>query len=470
MIQVARSANSQSFFRETEFCVLILEDMDTIKYFQDLIDDVVAKRKDPDVTYTGAKDLRRQMLAYLYQCGEVKTANVWCRLLIYDLFHINELRQLIADRLAAEGILGVVEIHLQDREINSPHIQFVGIKAERAEQIIAEIVFELNYERSVESALGRGIYPHYLSNPNAQTFSLEKELERELEIEMRKKLIAKIEAQDENFFEDMQRQRNEFVDMLNSEVNREVNRVRDEISQIQISTPRTEKPFYEKTNDEIIEYLNTRINNLRMNRIDIYRHDKKIGKIEPTPNFTPEFKEFKAKSKVLKDKSAEQILAFIYANLFNPAYRTKYLEYLKIGFPRVNFEVSESEFSAYEKLGQRLIDLHLLKNVPNDESIDFEGKFQSDDDFIIEALSANERYTQNTLRFNKNIAIKGITQDIYTFTIGGYEVIKQWLKYRKNYKASRSELEHLLNVAIIIKETLKIQAELEKLSSTQGKK
>ena len=233
---------------------------------------------------------------------------------------------------------------------------------------------------------------------------------------------------DENFFEDMQRQRNEFMDMLSSEVNR----VRDEISQIQISTPKVEKPFYEKTNDEIVEELNTRISNLRMNRIDIYKHDKEVGKIEPTPNFTAEFKEFKTKNKVLKDKTPEQILTFIYANLFNPTYRKKYLEYLKMGFPRVNFEVSEKEFEIFEKLGQRLIDLHLMKNVPNDENIDFEGNFQNDDDFIIEALSANERYTQNTLKLNKNIAIKGITQDIYTYTIGGYEVIKQWLKYRKN--------------------------------------
>lgn len=208
----------------------------------------------------------------------------------------------------------------------------------------------------------------------------------------------------------------------------------------------------------------------------LYRYDEatgdkegEVGKIKKNPNFTPEFKEFITKSKVLKDKSAEQILAFIYANLFNPAYRKKYLEYLKIGFPRVNFEVSESEFETFAKIGQRLIDLHLLKCVPKDESIDFEGKFDNKDDYIIQALSPAERYEQNKLKLNKNIAIKGITQDIYTYTIGGYEVIKQWLKYRKNYQASRKELEHLVNVACIIKETIKIQNELENLAQKDKK-
>ncbi len=208
----------------------------------------------------------------------------------------------------------------------------------------------------------------------------------------------------------------------------------------------------------------------------LYRYDEatgdkegEVGKIKKNPNFTPEFKEFIAKSKVLKDKSVEQILAFIYANLFNPTYRKKYLEYLKIGFPRVNFEVSESEFETFAKIGQRLIDLHLLKNIPNDENIDFEGKFDNKDDYIIQALSPAERYEQNKLKLNKNIAIKGITQDIYTYTIGGYEVIKQWLKYRKNYQASRKELEHLVNVACIIKETIKIQNELENLAQKDKK-
>ena len=38
---------------------------------------------------------------------------------------------------------------------------------------------------------------------------------------------------------------------------------------------------------------------------------KEIGKLDKIPNFTAEFSKFKVKSKVLKDKSVEQILAFI---------------------------------------------------------------------------------------------------------------------------------------------------------------
>lgn len=200
----------------------------------------------------------------------------------------------------------------------------------------------------------------------------------------------------------------------------------------------------------------------------IYRHDKEVGKVEPTSNFTPEFKEFIIKSKVLKDKSAEQILAFIYANLFNPTYRKKYLEYLKIGFPRVNFEVSESEFETFAKIGQRLIDLHLLKNIPNDESIALKFSDKADKqkpNFTLE----KPRFIDDKIMLNKDLEIVGIAKSIFEFSIGGYKVLDKWLKYRVGKALSKAELEHLVNVACIIKETIKIQNELENLAQKDKK-
>ena len=200
----------------------------------------------------------------------------------------------------------------------------------------------------------------------------------------------------------------------------------------------------------------------------IYRHDKEVGKVERIPNFTPEFKEFIIKSKVLKDKSAEQILAFIYANLFNPVYRKKYLEYLKIGFPRVNFEVSESEFETFTKIGQRLIDLHLLKNIPNDESIALKFSDKADKqkpNFTLE----KPRFVDDKIILNKDLEIVGIAKSIFEFSIGGYKVLDKWLKYRVGKALSKAELEHLVNVACIIKETIKIQNELENLAQKDKK-
>ncbi|EGK8074426.1 N-6 DNA methylase [Campylobacter upsaliensis] len=182
-----------------------------------------------------------------------------------------------------------------------------------------------------------------------------------------------------------------------------------------------------------------------------------------TSNFTPEFLAYKAKHKILKDKNEEQILAFIYANLYNPKYRSKYLEYLKIGFPKVSFEVSQKEFERFERLGSELIKLHLMQEIPQDE-IDFIFlKESKKPNFKIEKYQEKERFVENKIILNEDLAISPIGAEIWNYTIGGYQVLKQWLKYRKDYVCTKEELEHLLKICKILKKTIEIQKALDEI-------
>lgn len=182
-----------------------------------------------------------------------------------------------------------------------------------------------------------------------------------------------------------------------------------------------------------------------------------------TSNFTPEFLAYKTKHKILKDKNEEQILAFIYANLYNPKYRSKYLEYLKIGFPKVSFEVSVKEFERFEKLGSELIKLHLMQEIPQDE-IDFIFlKESKKPNFKIAKYQEKERFVENKIMLNEDLAISPINAEIWNYTIGGYQVLKQWLKYRKDYICTKEELEHLLKICKILKKTIEIQGKLNEI-------
>lgn len=182
-----------------------------------------------------------------------------------------------------------------------------------------------------------------------------------------------------------------------------------------------------------------------------------------TPNFTPEFLTYKEKHKILKDKNEEQILAFIYANLYNPKYKSKYLEYLKIGFPKVSFEVSVKEFERFEKLGSELIKLHLMQEIPQDE-IDFIFlKESKKPNFKIAKYQEKERFVENKIMLNEDLAISPISAEIWNYTIGGYQVLKQWLKYRKDYVCTKEELEHLLKICKILKKTIEIQGKLSEI-------
>lgn len=82
-------------------------------------------------------------------------------------------------------------------------------------------------------------------------------------------------------------------------------------------------------------------------------------KFEWVENFTPEFREF-IDSKYKEHFSPEQILGYIYAVLFHKDYREKYIDFLKIDFPKIPFVESKEKFLALSALGQELINTHLM--------------------------------------------------------------------------------------------------------------
>ncbi|WP_270991818.1 type ISP restriction/modification enzyme [Campylobacter upsaliensis] len=211
-------------------------------------------------------------------------------------------------------------------------------------------------------------------------------------------------------------------------------------------------------------FISDKITDIHYNGSQCYITPLYLYDIEgKTPNFTPEFLAYKAKHKILKDKNEEQILAFIYANLYNPKYRSKYLEYLKIGFPKVSFEVSVKEFERFERLGSELIKLHLMQEIPQDE-IDFIFlKESKKPNFKIAKYQEKERFVENKIILNEDLAISPIGAEIWNYTIGGYQVLKQWLKYRKDYVCTKEELEHLLKICKILKKTIEIQGKLSEI-------
>ena len=154
-------------------------------------------------------------------------------------------------------------------------------------------------------------------------------------------------------------------------------------------------------------------------------------------------------------------MCFIYANLYNPNYRKKYAEYLKIGFPRINFDISQKTFDKLESLGERLMHLHLMRQIPQDSSIvlDFRTDNQTPN-FTLKKLQSKERYKDNMLILNDNLCIKGVSQAMYDYTIGGYKVIEKWLNYRANYECTKDEIQHLIDVCKIIKATIELEKDI----------
>jgi len=196
------------------------------------------------------------------------------------------------------------------------------------------------------------------------------------------------------------------------------------------------------------------------NNPDDLLFDSSKNTIIKIPNFTPQFQQFYSQLNFASKPSPEHIMAYIYAILHCPLYRQKYLEFLKTDFPAIAFTQNEKIFYDYQNLGQKLIDFHLLKNLPDDREIKVSFDFEINNSceiFIEQKTPPTPASHKLILQTNtkKLINFEGFAKEIYDFEIGSYRPIDKWLTYRINDQVALnlSDIEHLKNMIIAIKNT-----------------
>jgi predicted helicase len=124
----------------------------------------------------------------------------------------------------------------------------------------------------------------------------------------------------------------------------------------------------------------------------------------------------------------EEILYYIYGVFYSNIYRETYAEFLKIDFPRVPFTSDYGLFIEMGKLGKELTALHLLKSSKLDSPI---AKYQgSGDNDRIEKVIYKE--DEQRIYINREKYFEGVTPEVWNYHIGGYQVLRKYLKDRKD--------------------------------------
>lgn len=183
-------------------------------------------------------------------------------------------------------------------------------------------------------------------------------------------------------------------------------------------------------------------------------------------NFTSKIENFKENFRTFIDElykekfSPEDILGYIYAVLFHKIYREKYLDFLKIDFPKIPFTKDKNTFKNLSKLGLKLINLHLLKN----DELDFNVGEALFKDIKNKNLKIQKiKYNKDTkeLFINESLYFTKVSLEIYEFKIGGYAVLD---KYLKSHKEEDIDHNHFTLIIQTLNETLKIQDEISKIN------
>ncbi len=157
----------------------------------------------------------------------------------------------------------------------------------------------------------------------------------------------------------------------------------------------------------------------------------------------------------------EDIFHYAYAVFHNPTYRSRYSEFLKIDFPRLPLTCDKDLFATLCQLGEELVGLHLVENVPAQQAT-----YPQPGSNLVERTGKNA-YKPPTSQAPGRVYIndvqyfESVPPEVWEFQIGGYQVCQKWLKDRKGRMLSFDDIEHYRKVTEAIRQTIRLMAEID---------
>jgi len=190
------------------------------------------------------------------------------------------------------------------------------------------------------------------------------------------------------------------------------------------------------------------------------------------PNLAPEFitelsqklnLEFltDGKGDQIKTFAPEDIFNYIYAVFHSPEYRQRYVEFLKIDFPRAPLTSNKQLFWELANKGDKLVQFHLMKETGTEIS-----SYPEAGSNLVEQVKYNE--TQQQIWINSEQYFANIPPHIWNFYIGGYQVCQKWLKDRKGRELSFDDLAHYQNIISILAETIATMSDIDQIIIKHG--
>ena len=164
-----------------------------------------------------------------------------------------------------------------------------------------------------------------------------------------------------------------------------------------------------------------------------------------------------------REPTPEEIFHYIYAVLYAPTYRGRYAEFLRTDYPRIPFTADAKLFRELTSLGQRLTDLHLLRSGElKAPTARFEGK---GDGRIAKRGSHGFRYDplERRVYINEAQHFAPVSQEIWEYRIGGYQVCEKWLKDRQERRLDHKDIQTYCRIVTALKLTVEVQKKIDGL-------
>ena len=152
----------------------------------------------------------------------------------------------------------------------------------------------------------------------------------------------------------------------------------------------------------------------------------------------------------------EDVFYYAYAVFHSPEYRERYAEFLKQDFPRLPLTSDRELFAALAEKGAELAGLHLMTSPALDAFIT---RFPEGGTNEVEKV----RYAMadGRVHINNEQYFEGVSEEVWEFRVGGYQVLDKWLKDRKGRTLSYENIRHYQRIVVALSETRRLMREID---------
>lgn len=212
------------------------------------------------------------------------------------------------------------------------------------------------------------------------------------------------------------------------------------------------------------------------NLFPLYVYPKKNGAGACQANLSQEFVEevgFTTNLEFISDGKGdleatfgpEDVFHYIYALLHSLEYRSRYADFLKSDFPYIPLTGNRKLFAGLVALGWRLVSLHLME-AEADGRVSFPraGPCRVESVHYVPPTKGDKGRTW----INPNQYFEGITPDIWTFSIGGYNPAEKWLKDRKGCDLSFDDVAYYCKICAVLSETSQVMTSIDEVIENNG--
>jgi predicted helicase len=154
----------------------------------------------------------------------------------------------------------------------------------------------------------------------------------------------------------------------------------------------------------------------------------------------------------------EDIFHYIYAIFHSPTYCSRYDEFLKGDFPRVPMPRNIDLFKQLSGLGEKLVNLHLMK---------FSTPVQISSPFIKNGGSCiidgeYPKYEGSSVIINKQKdGFVNVPETVWNFQVGGYQVCHKWLEDRRGRTLSQDDIGHYQKIVVALGQSIELMKQID---------